>query len=302
MKKVVITGGTGFIGLSLAEYLRDKGFHPVLIARNKPDPTVRFDFVEWDAVHPGEWVHALDGASAVVNLAGKSVDCVKSPDNCDLILRSRVSSTKAIGNALRLIKHPPRVWIQMSTAHIYGDPPVQICTESAETGFGLAPFVGNAWERAFKKVLPAGMRSIILRTGFVIGKNGGALKKLSRMTKLGFGGKIGHGRQGMSWIHQQDLNEIIVQAIVNPNFQGIYNASAPNPVANAVFLKALRKTLRIPFGVPVPAWLTKLGAKWILHTDPELVIYGRYVKSERLEEEGFVFRFPELNAALKDLL
>lgn len=301
MKRIIISGGTGFIGLSLAEHLSHKGFHPILIARNKPDSNFGFEFIQWDGVHRGDWIHALDGAIAIVNLAGKSVDCVKSPDNCDLILRSRVSSTRAVGDALRLIKNPPRVWVQMSTAHIYGDPPVQICTEGADTGHGLAPFVGNAWEEAFHESLPGGVRDVILRTGFVIGKGGGAFKQLSHITKLGFGGKIGHGRQGMSWIHQYDLNEIIYQAIVNPNFQGIYNACVPYPVSNAEFMRVLRKVLRVPIGIPSPAWLTIIGA-WILRTDPELALYGRYVVSTRLNEAGFAFRFPHLGGALEDLV
>jgi len=184
MHKIVIAGGTGFLGINLATYLEKKGFRPVLLGRNKPNEHVKFEFVQWDAVNPGEWMYALSEAKAVVNLTGKSVDCIKTPDNCDLILRSRVEPTRAIGLALREVSHPPKVWVQMSTAHIYGDPPDAICTESSSTGYGLAPFVGNAWENALLEVLPQGMREVRLRTSFVMGKNGGALVKLKLLARL----------------------------------------------------------------------------------------------------------------------
>lgn len=302
MDKIIITGGTGFIGISLAKHLTEKGMNPVLIARNKPEKPTTFQVVKWDGVNLGDWVNSLEGAFAVVNLAGKSVDCVKSPDNCDVILRSRVESTKVIGQALRAVQRPPKVWIQMSTAHIYGDPPQMLCTENSSTGYGLAPFVGRAWETALLESLPEGIREVRLRTSFVIGRHGGALSKLKWLTKLGLGGKVGNGRQGISWLHEYDMNEIIFQAITNENYNGIYIASSPNPVSNAEFMETLRKVLKIPFGLPASKWLTRIGASLILRTDPELAIYGRYVKSERLEAEGFQFKFPQLTEALNDLL
>ncbi len=302
MHKIIIAGGTGFIGLSLARHLSERGFCPILMARNKPEIKTDFEFIPWDAVSQGDWVHSLNGALAIVNLTGRTVDCLKTPANCDVILRSRVESTKAIGSALRKVQNPPKVWVQMSTAHIYGDPPDQLCTESSSTGYGLAPFVGKAWENALLESLPAGIREVRLRTSFVIGKNGGALSKLRRIAKLGLGGKVGHGKQGISWIHEYDMNEIFHQAITNPNYTGVYIASSPNPVSNSEFMRALRKTLNIPIGLPAPEWLTRMGAKLLFRTDPELVIYGRYVKSERLESEGFRFKYPHVTEALKDLL
>src|SRR5690606_6962906 len=228
MDKIIITGGTGFIGLSLAKHLSEKGFRPIVVGRNKPGKNFKFEFVEWDALNLGEWINCLEGAHAIVNLTGKSVDCSKTPDNCDLILRSRVESTKLIGKALNQIQNRPKTWIQMSTAHIYGDSPEILCTETSCTGYGLAPFVGLAWEKAFVESLPKNMRGVRLRTSFVMGRNGGALQKLSRIAKLGLGGKVGKGKQGISWIHEFDMNEIIFQAIINEKFEGIYIASSPN--------------------------------------------------------------------------
>ena len=135
----------------------------MLVARKRPAELVKHSFVSWDAVTTRAWVKELDGALSIVNLAGKTVDCIKTPDNCDLILRSRVESTKAIGQAIKLADSPPKIWIQMSTAHIYGDPPAQLCTESSSTGYGLAPFMGKSWEKAFYESLPDDTRGVVLR-------------------------------------------------------------------------------------------------------------------------------------------
>lgn len=302
MKKVAIFGGTGFIGQSLAHHIHHRGYLPIIIARHKPSTPLPFDFVQWDGQSLGPWVDQIASADAIVNLAGKSVDCIKTPDNCDLILRSRVSSTTIIGKALNSLSIKPKVWVQMSTAHIYGDPPHQWCTESSSFGYGLAPFVGKAWEQAYYEALPDGVRDVVLRTSFVIGKNGGALSSLSKIVRLGLGGTVGSGTQGMSWIHEYDMNEIILNAITTPRYKGAYIASSPNPVSNKVFMKTLRKAMGIPIGLPAPALLTRVGARLIFRTDPELALYGRYVHSERLESAGFAFRYPILSDALTDLV
>ena len=302
MDKVIIFGGTGFLGLSLAKYLTDKGMHPVLVARNKPKSYLDYEFLSWDAVSVGKWADSLNHAKAIVNLAGKTVDCIKTPDNCDLILRSRVDSTQIIGKALKTVEHPPKIWIQMSTAHIYGDPPSQICTEESSTGYGLAPFVGKAWEKVFHESIPEDTRGVILRTSFVIGKHGGALESLKQIVKLGLGGKAGHGNQGMSWIHEDDMNEMIYRSITEDKYEGVFIISAPNPVSNKAFMKLLRKKMRVPIGLSAPEFMIRLGAKFVFKTDPELVLYGRYVKSNRLKEMGFQFQFSDLESALADLI
>lgn len=302
MKKVIITGGTGFLGLSFAEHMQNSGFKPILVARNKPKNINKFELHLWDGINLGKWADVFQDAYAVVNLAGKSVDCKKTPDNCDLILRSRLDSTKVVGEALKLIPNSPKIWIQMSTAHIYGDSPTSICTESSFTGYGLAPFVGKAWEETMLNYLPQNVREVRLRTSFVIGKNGGALNKLVQLAKLGLGGKAGSGKQGFSWIHEFDMNEIIHKAIINENYNGVYIASSPNPVSNQEFMKAIRKKIKMPIGIPASEFMVRFGAKFLLNTDPELALFGRYVKSERLEKEGYEFKYPELEKALDNLI
>ena len=257
--------------------------------------------MNWDGINNGDWSEELEDASAVVNLAGRSVDCRKTPKNCAEILDSRINSVKALGKAFEALSSPPRAWIQMSTAHIYGDPPTELCTEDSPFGEGLAPIVGEAWEKAYKEHVPDSVRQVILRTSFVIGNSGGAFPKLRTLARYGLGGKAGNGKQGISWIHEKDMNELMQQCIEDNRYNGTYVATAPEPVSYATFMTSLRRALRSPFGLPAPAWLIRLGAKFILRTDPELILLGRYCKSTRLEEEGFRFKFPNINEALKDL-
>jgi uncharacterized protein len=299
--RIVIAGGTGFLGLNLARHLAGVGCEVVLMSRHRSAEDPRWHHATWDARTPGEWVRHLDGASALVNLAGRTVDCVKTPDHCDEILRSRVESTEVLGRALRRVKTLPRTWVQMATAHRYGDPPEVLCDEDSAFGHGLAPFVGQAWEDAYARAVPAGMRQVILRTSFVLGRNGGALQRLTRLARWGLGGRVGHGRQGISWIHEQDMNRLFARAIADDRMSGAYLATAPNPVSNAEFMRELRRAHRVPIALPAMGWMVRLAAPLILRTDPDLALYGRYCVSRRLREEGFDFLFPDLASALREL-
>ncbi|PKL77767.1 MAG: TIGR01777 family protein [Ignavibacteriae bacterium HGW-Ignavibacteriae-4] len=301
MEKVVIAGGTGFLGLSLAKHLSERGFHPILMARNKPKSS-EFEFVQWDATSLGEWSKSLEDAKAIVNLTGRTVDCIKTPENCDAILRSRVESTRVIAKALGQLGNPPKVWVQMSTAHIYGDPQSIVCDEDSAEGYGLAPIVGKAWEKALLDNIPEGIREVRLRTSFVIGKNGGALVTLKKIVKMGLGGKVGDGTQGISWLHEYDMNNLILESIINPEYNGYYIASSPYLVSNNEFMRTLRKKMKMPIGLIAPNFMIRFGSKFIFKTDPELVLYGRYVVPKRLLEQGYKFKFPDLDSALKDLI
>ncbi|MDE0937746.1 MAG: DUF1731 domain-containing protein [Mariniblastus sp.] len=305
VKKVVIAGGSGFLGVSLASHLLQSNFQVTILSRNRPKAVGQWEFVPWDAQSLGGWQSAIDGADAIVNLVGRTVDCRKTPDNCDEILRSRVEATRVLGEAMECVANPPPVWVQMSTAHIYGDPPSVICTEESPLGYGLAPDVGRAWERQFADSIRSGQRGVVLRTSFVVGKDrgsgGGALSRLRFVARLGLGGAIGSGQQGMSWIHEKDMNRIFERAILDPSMQGAYIVSAPNPVSQIDFMKSLRRSLRVPIGLPATETMVRLGARWFLRTDPELALYGRYVIPQRLINSGFSFKFPDLESALADL-
>jgi uncharacterized protein (TIGR01777 family) len=300
--RVVIAGGTGFLGLNLARQLSANGHEVVLISRHAPRVAGAWSHLPWDGRSLAGWAEALDGAAALVNLAGRSVDCIKTPDHCDEILRSRVEVTEVLGRAVRTLEEPPPVWVQMSTAHIYGDPPELVCDEDSAYGYGLAPFVGRAWEAAYAAAVLPEMRQVVLRTSFVLGKHGGALGRLAKLARLGLGGTLGHGRQGLSWIHERDMNALFARAIADATMRGVYVATAPEPVSNAAFMRALRRALGMPIGLPAASWMVRIGAPLFLRTDPELALLGRYCISRRLRREGFEFAFPELGAALSDLL
>ena len=304
--KFVIAGGSGFLGVSLAMHLASSGRSIVVLSRNPPKPNGPWRHLGWDARSLGEWSRELDGAIGLVNLVGRSVDCVKTPDHQDEILRSRVEATRVLGKAVRSIDNPPPVWVQMGTAHIYGDPPHAICSEDSPFGYGLAPFVGRAWEEEFRASVMPSQRPVILRTSFVIGRDrgagGGALARLRTLVRLGLGGKVGSGTQGMSWIHETDMNRLFERALTDPEMQGAYIASSPNPVAQEIFMRTLRRAVGMPIGLPAFSWMVRIGAPLLMRTDPDLALYGRYVVSKRLHDEHFEFRFPELSEALFDLL
>lgn len=304
----MIAGGSGFVGVSLRSHLVARGASVTVLSRRVPRaPTAGVEHVRWDGRTVGAWAERLAGARALVNLAGRTVDCVKTAEHRDEILRSRVESTLALGRALRSMApgQRPSVWVQMSTAHAYGDPPEAVCDEDSAFGTGLAPEVARAWEGAFAESLPAGVRGVVLRASFVVGRRNaggaGALGRLGLLTRLGLGGTVGSGTQGMSWIHESDMNRLFERAVTDDSMRGAYIATAPNPVGNRAFMRCLRRAMRMPIGVPAPAFLVRIGAPLLLRTDPELALYGRYVVSRRLREEKFEYRFPELERALADI-
>lgn len=299
---IVITGGTGQVGNALTHHLLDAGYAVVTLSRRPPASTKpQLRHLRWDARTLGDWASEVDGALAVVNLAGRTVDCIKTPDHCDEILRSRVEPTRVLGEAARAAATPPKVWVQMSTAHIVGDPPSLWCDEFSPPGYGLAPHVAQAWEAEFDRACPEGVRRVILRTSFVLSANTGAMKRLRPLARFGLGGTVASGTQGMSWIHERDLARLFTRAIEDDTMQGVYLSTAPEPVSNKRFMLALRRSLGMPIGLPTPAWAVRIGSKFILRTDPELALYGRYCASTRLKALGFEFEFATIEEAFADL-
>ncbi len=295
--KVVIVGGTGFLGKNLTRACLDAGYEVSVVSRSVPRTQQGVVHIPWGET----WVEALNDSLAVINLVGQSVDCIKTPDNCDQILRSRVQSVQMLGAALRKTARPPSVWVQMSTAHIYGDPPEERCVEDSPFGCGFAPFIGQQWEAAYAAAVLPEMRQVLLRTSFVLGRDGGALSRLSFLAKLGLGGTIGHGRQGVSWLHEDDMNSVFMEAIHNKKFSGAYIASAPEPVSHAVFMRALRKSLGIRIGLPAMVWMVKIAAPLFMRTDYELAVFGRHCIPQRLLSNGFPFAFPDIDKAFEDI-
>jgi uncharacterized protein (TIGR01777 family) len=303
--KIVIAGGSGFLGISLATHLASCGASVVILSRHAPRITGPWRHAPWDARTLGDWGRELDDAAGLVNLVGRSVDCIKTPDHQDEILRSRVEATRVLGVAMHSLNSPPPVWVHMSTAHIYGDSPDIVCSEESPLGGGFAPFVGRAWEEAFHDAARQSQRKVILRTSFVIGRDrgagGGALSKLKKLVRFGLGGRVASGKQGISWIHESDLNRLFERALFESTMEGIYLATAPSPVQQVDFMRELRKAMHVPIGLPAAAWMVRLGAPLLMRTDPELALYGRYLVSKRLRDERFEFRYEHLSDALAEV-
>lgn len=299
--RIVIAGGSGFLGQSLAAAL-PAGFDDIVVLTRGPaGRSGRVRRLTWDAKTPGPWTSELDGAAAVVNVVGRTVDCRKTPANKKIILDSRVDSVRVLAAAYATCDRPPPVWVQAATAHIYGDTGDEVLDETSPTGTGFAPDVGRAWEAAFDNAAPPGCRRVTLRISFVLGKHGGPLKTLARLARLGLGGTVGSGQQYMSWLHEDDLNAMILRAIEDERMSGVYVATSPGPVPNRQFMAMLRKAVHRPWSPPAPGPLVRVGA-WLMRTDPELALYGRRLMPTRLMAEGFVFRHSELREALATLV
>ena len=307
--RVVLAGGSGFLGRGLTPYILEHGYDVAVLSRSEAPDNLPggVSWHRWDNATVGDWAAALDGAAGLVNLVGKSVDCRKTPANVREIHLSRVDSCRVLGEACRAVSTPPPVWLQCATAHIVGDPePLEtVCDESTPPGplKEMAPRVGVAWEEAFDEAKLPDQRGVKLRISFVLGEGGGAMKRLVKVTKLGLGGTVGSGDQWISWITLRDLNRLWLATLRDERYEGVYIATAPNPVTNRDFMKALRQTCHRPWSPPAPAIGVKLASRWLMNTDPELALKGRRCVPTRLtEEHGFTFEDPEVGPALAALV
>ncbi len=259
--------------------------------------------LEWDGRTVGPWAAELEGARAVVNLAGRSVACLYTAENRREIVASRVDSARAVESAIARCACPPPVWVQASSLAIYGNPGDRECGETAPHGSGFSAEVCEAWEKAlFETIRVDGPRKIALRIGFVLGRDGGALEPLAKLARWYLGGAAGTGRQYISWIHVEDFCRIVQWVIDRAEANGIYNVTAPNPVTNAEFMREVRHVLGRPWSPPAPAWAVKLGARFVMKADPSLALTGRRCLPARLQEEGFAFLHADLPATLRELL
>ena len=257
--------------------------------------------IYWDAKNLDNWTTSLEGAEAVINLTGKSVDCRYTEINRLLIYESRIHSTHALGLAINLCDHPPKIWINSSTATIYKNSFDKEMTEyEGEIGNGFSENIASSWEFAFNSIINPKTRKVLLRTSIVLGRKGGAVPTLKRLSICLLGGKQGTGIQKVSWIHEKDFARSVEFLINNTQLSGPFNLCVPNPTDNKTFMSSLRKSLKIPFGIPQPRWLIELGA-FIIGTEPELILKSRNVIPERLLKYNFRFKFTDLNLALQNL-
>ncbi|GAA3920260.1 epimerase [Microbacterium invictum] len=313
----VIAGASGFVGTALASALEDDGYEIRRIGRAE-----RYGWND-----PAGPARAVEGADLVVNLAGTSVNCRYTDRNRDEILRSRIDTTRALREAIAA-KHPPRVWMNASTATIYRHEEQRANTEAeGALGEGFSVDVARAWEQEFFAGDLPHTRRVALRMAIVLG-DGPATGMLFRLARIGLGGPqidswwfphrryrgIGvsptgdgrmpwhrtRGRQKFSWIHIDDVTEAIRFLRDREDISGPVNLASPNPTDNRTLMRTLRRTVRMPIGLPAWRWMLE-PAMWVLRTEPELVLKSRWVVPGILNDTGFVFSHPQIEAALADV-
>jgi uncharacterized protein (TIGR01777 family) len=299
-KRIILAGGSGFLGQTLAKEFFARNFEVVVLTRAPRERSDGVVEVKWDGASGGEWLKFLDGAEAVVNLAGKNINCPHTPENLRELIDSRVNSVRAIAAAFESVKIPPRVWIQAGAIGFYGDSGGNLCDEDSQNGTGNLAEICQKWENEFNSTNLPLTRKILLRIGFVLGHDGGALPVLGKLTKWFLGGTVGSGRQFISWIHIADLTRMFVEAIDKDGLSGIFNAVAPNPATNREFMRELRRALHRPWSPPAPEFAVRLGSR-LMKSEPSLALAGCRCAPKRFLASGFKFQFPDLRGALDNL-
>jgi len=299
-RRIILAGGSGFLGRQLAKALADRGDDVVILTRRPGADYSPARGVHWDGRTLGPWVLELEGAHAVINLAGKNVSCRYTPEALREINASRVDSVHVIGDAIRRCANPPAVWVQTGSLAIYGDAGDRVCDDDAPAGQGIPVETCLRWEQAFADSPTPATRRVWLRISFVLGMSGGALRFLEMLTRWFLGGRVGSGRQYISWIHQDDMLRLFLRAVDDPTMTGCYNATGQNPVTNEEFMRELRRVMRRPWSPPTPAWALPIGC-FFMRTEPVLALTGRRGVPGRLLAEGFTFRHPILPEALNDI-
>ncbi len=310
--KIIIPGGTGQVGTLLARALSRDGHEVVVLSRTQSASERAWRTVAWDGrTVASEWAREVDGADAVINLAGRSVNCRYTPANRREITDSRVLSTRAVGTAIAAARRPPRVWLQMSTATLYahrydapndeasgitgGDEP------NAPDTWRFSIGVAKAWEQAAVEYETPRTRRVLLRSAMVMSEDrGGVFDTFLGLARRGLGGQSGDGRQFVSWIHGADFVRAVRFLIRRDDLDGPVNVASPNPLPNAAFMRELRRAWGVRFGLPATNWMLEVGAL-ALQTETELILKSRRVVPGRLVDAGFTFDYPTWPEAARDL-
>jgi uncharacterized protein (TIGR01777 family) len=305
-RKIILAGGSGFLGTALARQFAGFGDEVIVLTRSAKQRDDGVREVAWDAKNLGVWAPLVDGADVVINLTGKSVDCRYTEKNQAAIISSRVDSTRVLGQAIARCSKPPALWLNASSATIYKHTFERAADENGETGampeakdeFSIK--VIRQWERALDEAPTPDTRKIPLRVTMVFGPRAGVFPVLRRLARCGLGGKMGSGKQFVSWIHQEDFCRAIEWIINRKNLNGPVNLAAPNPLSNAEMMRLVRRICGMPLGLPATEWMLEIGA-FFLRTETELILKSRRVVPGKLLASGFQFHFPQLENALRDL-
>jgi len=294
--KIVVAGGSGFIGEPLVRRLIARGDDVAVLTRN-PSSVHAGRAVSWNPPSEGGWVEEVANADAVINLAGENVGSGRwTAARKARLMQSRVAATSALVSAMFRNRSKSRTFVSASAIGYYDDRGDEPIDERSAAGSGFLAEVTKRWEELARTAEPLA-RVVILRVGIVLAANGGALAKLLLPFRLGAGGPMGNGRQWMSWIDRDDVLRLIEWAIDHDAALGVYNATAPNPVTNRDFARVLGHVLRRPAILPTPAFALRLALGTEMAN--EMLLTGARVLPKRATEEGFEFAHPQLDEALK---
>ena len=306
--RIILAGGSGFLGGELTKHFKALGWEVVVLTRSPKPRADDVREVAWDSKSLGDWARELDGATAIVNLTGRSVDCRYNAKNRRDIMDSRVNSTRVVGEAIAQCETPPRVWLNSSTAtlytHTFGKPhdeSSQDMDSAADAKDAFSVEVAQAWERTLNEAITPMTRKVALRTSMVLGLGRNSVfPVLRRLTKFGLGGRQGSGNQFVSWIHVEDFCRAIEWIIAHDELSGPINQCAPNPLPNKEMMRIFRDVCGMPIGLPATEWMLEIGA-FFLRTETELIFKSRRVVPGKLLACGFEFRFPTFRETLVDL-
>lgn len=308
--KIVIPGGTGQVGTILARDFHANGHEVVILSRRSSS---KFDWrvIEWDAKNLGDWAQEFEGADVVINLAGRIVNCRYNAENRRQIMDSRIDSTKAVGEAILKAKNPPKVWLQSSTATIYGhrfDAPNDELTgiigggeKDAPDTWNFSIDVAKNWEKTANDFNLPKTRLVLMRSAMTMSPDkDGIFDVMLGLVKKGLGGTASNGRQYISWVHDSDFIRAVDWLIKHEELSGAINISSPNPLPNKEFMRIFREAWGTKIGLPATNLMLEIGAIF-MQTETELILKSRRVVPTRLLESGFKFEFPEWQKAVENL-
>ena len=313
--RIVIPGGSGHVGRLLAVHLQQRGHHVTVLTRSPFAAT--YNTVHWDGEREGQWVDHLEHADVCINLAGRSVNCRYTAENCETIYRSRIDTTQLLGRVIAGLADPPKVWLNASTATIYrhsfdkamdeytgeiGGRTAASAIRDESDPWDFSIKVAVDWEAAFFAAFTPQTRKVAMRAAVVMSSTpGGAFALLLKLVRLSLGGTQGNGRQFVSWVHAADFARAVDFLIAREDLDGPVNIASPNPLPNREFMSSLREAYGMPNGFPAPRPVLELAAL-LLRTETELVLKSRRVVPARLLDAGFDFLFPHWTEAAEDLV
>ncbi|WP_295770248.1 TIGR01777 family oxidoreductase [uncultured Mucilaginibacter sp.] len=289
--KIVLAGGNGYLGTVLANFYRHEANQVIILSRKPAASNENIKTVFWDGQNEGDWTKVLDNADMLINLCGKNVNCRYTEKNKKEIIASRVVPTALLGKVIGKLSHPPKLWINITSATIYRH--AEDCAQddyTGQIGSGFSVDVCKQWEKTFFDTVTPATRKIALRMGIVLGASDGVFPRLHNLVKFGLGGKQGNGKQYVSWIHERDVAGITQFLLEHNELDGVINCTAPQAIQNSDLMLSIRKSCRSLIGLPAPGWLLEIGAL-LIGTETELILKSRWVTPKRLLDAGYTFKY-----------